>query len=394
MARQRYDLERPDGAWEERYWDAVNTPVHGPDGAVRYVLHQTEDVTERVRAEAEVTASEERLRLAVAATGLGVFDWDLTTDRVAVNARFRELLGLPEGDEVIGAAMLGGVVHPDDRAFVEATLAAAFEPRSSGSYRFEHRAVTPAGEVWLLTFGQVFFAGEGEGRRAVRVIGNDLDVTERKLAEAAREHAHQQLQEQAAALEMQAEELQATAAQLEERTEEAERAQQVAETERARATGLLESTADAYFALDAEFRIVAVNAAMERSTGLSRDALLGRVFWEMFPATVGTAYERHYRAAAAEGTTAHFTDAYDDGRLTLVSEADVYPVAGGGVAVFWRDVTARVQAEAALRESEQRFRLMADAVPQIVWITDPDGRVEFFNQQWADYTGVPYGTPV
>jgi PAS domain S-box-containing protein len=68
----------------------------------------------------------------------------------------------------------------------------------------------------------------------------------------------------------------------------------------------------------------------------------------------------------------------------------VYPVAGGGVAVFWRDITARVQAEAALRESEQRFRLMADAVPQIVWITDPDGRVEFFNQHWADYTGVPY----
>nr|WP_242067297.1 PAS domain S-box protein [Leptolyngbya sp. FACHB-711] len=50
----------------------------------------------------------------------------------------------------------------------------------------------------------------------------------------------------------------------------------------------------------------------------------------------------------------------------------------------------RARTEAALRKSEQRFRLMADAVPQIVWITDTEGRVEFFNRQWSDYTGVPY----
>jgi PAS domain S-box-containing protein len=134
---------------------------------------------------------------------------------------------------------------------------------------------------------------------------------------------------------------------------EAEAARRLAEAERARSVGILEAMADAYFALDADFRIVAVNVAMERGTGLGRDALLGRVFWEMFPGTVGTAYERHYRAAATEGATAHFTDAYDDGRLALVSEADVYPVAGGGVAVFWRDITARVRDEA------ERERLLA-----------------------------------
>lgn len=50
----------------------------------------------------------------------------------------------------------------------------------------------------------------------------------------------------------------------------------------------------------------------------------------------------------------------------------------------------RARAEAALRESEARFRLMADAVPQIVWLTDADGRVEFFNKQWSDYTGALY----
>jgi PAS domain S-box-containing protein len=50
----------------------------------------------------------------------------------------------------------------------------------------------------------------------------------------------------------------------------------------------------------------------------------------------------------------------------------------------------RLAAEQRLRESEGHFRQMADAVPQIVWLTDPDGRVEFFNRQWSNYTGAAY----
>jgi PAS domain S-box-containing protein len=48
----------------------------------------------------------------------------------------------------------------------------------------------------------------------------------------------------------------------------------------------------------------------------------------------------------------------------------------------------RARTEAALRESEERFRVMADAVPQIIWITDAEGRTEFFNRQWSQYTGL------
>ena len=47
------------------------------------------------------------------------------------------------------------------------------------------------------------------------------------------------------------------------------------------------------------------------------------------------------------------------------------------------------KAQAALRESEARFRLMADVAPPIIWITDAEGRLEFFNRQWEAYMGAP-----
>lgn len=52
------------------------------------------------------------------------------------------------------------------------------------------------------------------------------------------------------------------------------------------------------------------------------------------------------------------------------------------------DITASKQAEAALRSSEQEFRSLAEAMPQIVWVTRPDGWNIYFNQQWVDYTGL------
>ena len=53
-------------------------------------------------------------------------------------------------------------------------------------------------------------------------------------------------------------------------------------------------------------------------------------------------------------------------------------------------VVERARAEAALRESEARFRLMVDTVPQIIWIADANGQMEFFNRQFSLYTGAPF----
>ena len=129
-----------------------------------------------------------------------------------------------------------------------------------------------------------------------------------------------------------------------------------------RAAEILERVADAHVAFDRELRYMAVNAAGERSMQRRREELLGRTLLEAFPGAAGSESERQYRRVLAEGVEVHFAEHYVGDGLDNHVEVDAYPTDEGGVAVFWREVTARVRTEAALRESEARYRTLFDSI--------------------------------
>ena len=125
--------------------------------------------------------------------------------------------------------------------------------------------------------------------------------------------------------------------------------------ERSRAEGILQSMADAYFAIDSDFRFVAVNSAMESAAGLPSEQLLGRTVWEMFPGTLGSPWEAAYREVVRERHERRVTAPYRDSRLDIVAETDIFPTPDGGLVAFWRDVTERE------RSAAERERLLAAA---------------------------------
>ena len=151
------------------------------------------------------------------------------------------------------------------------------------------------------------------------------------------------------------------------------------------AVAILESISDGFFSVDKEGRFRYVNRQAERILDVGRQEILGRKMEEVYPGLPGTAFETAYIKAIREKAATEVSEYYADHDKWY--EVRITPVASG-LTFYFRDVTATLKTEQALRESERNFRMMADSIPQIVWIVEASGRAVYFNRVWEDYTGV------
>ena len=165
---------------EERLFEWRNTLLRDDAGHVIGTFSSGTDITKRTLALAALRTAEERMRFALEAAKVGIWDMDFTTGVLQWSEILESQYGLPPG--TFGGTFEAFVerVHPQDREALRETMAKA--NRSGADFSLEHRTVRPDGTVrWLSGAGRIRLDEHGKPARGV---GVSLDVTERHTLEA------------------------------------------------------------------------------------------------------------------------------------------------------------------------------------------------------------------
>ena len=159
----------------ERFYDVIAEPLTAPDGSIEGVKTAANEIT-------ELRQTEERLRLSLAASNAGVWEWDIVSGTVYWSIENFVLYGMPPRPEPLSFEEATSLVDPADIERVNRGMWKALSgdfPEFRAEFRIRH---PERGTVWLLALGRVTHATDGS---AVRVSGINVDITEEKEAAAA-----------------------------------------------------------------------------------------------------------------------------------------------------------------------------------------------------------------
>lgn len=450
------------------------SPIYDKNGVLVGASSIGRDITRQMRAERILEQTRERLELSFDAAQMGAWDWDFRNDSLEWVGNQESLFGFAPGAFDNRGETALARIHPDDSARVRNEIA-GWIAQGQSEYEQEFRVVWPDGsQHWLFAKGRIIY----EDGNAIRCLGINFDITERKQAEQALRDSEERFRNLADNMSQFAwmadakgclfwynqrwydftgttfEQMQGWGWQKVHHPDHLQRV--VDKFTRCLETG--EPWEDTFplrgkdgnyrwflsRALpirDAEGNIVrwfgtntditeqrnaehALRKSEERLSLVVRAADLGTWDWNIrsnelvwsercfalygIPLHGSIDYERFLDAihpqdrkrvdeAVKSAITRHeeydveMRSVWPDGTVHwITSRGRAYydeagePVRMSGVAM---DVSGRKQAEQAFRKSEQRFRTLTEALPQLVWTADAAGEIDYVNRRWCAYTG-------
>jgi PAS domain S-box-containing protein len=140
-----------------------------------------EDIHPHQQYEDPLHQSEARLRLALEAAGMGIWDWNIATDEIVYSDSLKPVLSRQSNPTRLTYQEFLNCVHPDDQELVDRTVTRAIKQGSD--YNSEFRVIWPDGNIhWLGDKGRVYYDKSGQ---PLRMVGVTMDITSRKQAETA-----------------------------------------------------------------------------------------------------------------------------------------------------------------------------------------------------------------
>ena len=303
------------------------SPIKDSTGRTVGISGIARDITDRKLAEEELRTSEERLRMGQWAAHIGTFDLNIRTGVDIWTPETEALYGLPPGGFGGTLTAFENLIHPDDRKrVVELTheLTRTGQPAEG-----EWRVVWPDGSVhWIAGRGQVFMDESGEPSR---MLGVNMDITERKLADEARLEVNRTLEAQAALLQSREELLKI----------------------------FVKHVPAAVAMLDRDMRYLQVSERWCTDYLCGRTQVLGRSHYEIFPDMPERWKEVHRRSLQGE-TLRSDEDRWDGQDGPHWARWEVRPWKTpegtvGGILILAEDISRRKQIEESLSEIPRKL---------------------------------------
>ncbi|OLP18873.1 hypothetical protein BST81_08120 [Leptolyngbya sp. 'hensonii'] len=342
---------------EEQWFQWQKHPITLPGDNTPAVLGIGVNITERKHAEQELQllnqelearvlertaalqASEERWQLILRGTNDGIWDWDLTANKIFFSSRWKQMRGFTDDEIGDSPDECLSRIHPDDYDRVMAAVNEHFAGRAE-FFEAEYRTQCKDGSyLWVLDRGQAL---RDESGQAVRISGSETDITQRKLAEDA-----------------------------------------LRDSERRYAT-LAAAAPVAIFRFDTPFNCVYVNDRWSQMTGRTVESALGQGWMEalhpddrddllaQWAEGYSRAISRSQILNCAEGRHRRPDGSINWYCVQVVPEIDATGAVLGYIGTL-TDITDRKQAEAALQASEAELRSLFMAMDDVVVVLNRAG---------------------
>ena len=331
-------------------------PERDSEGRVIGFVGALTDITDRKNAEAFLQQSETRLNMALRTGRIVAWEWEAATNRLVRSDNSMQMLGLDFIDTGFPSENFLAAVDPKYRNMIEENLRRAFSGAKLLENEFE--LIRPDGSrLWCSALAEVIRNPAGKVERIVGVL---RDVTLQKRAQESLENARRFLSQ------------------------------------------TLDALPSHVAILDESAKIIAVNSAWKKfadQNGFkSGDYGIGMNYLDICQSATGLQSEHAEKVAAAlrellQEKRANFYFEYPChsptekrwftlriGRFKVDSVVRLF--------CSHHNVTEVKRGEEALRESEARFRQLADSMPQIVWSATADGKIDYQNKKFFEQTGL------
>jgi PAS domain S-box-containing protein len=327
------------------YWDWALAPIKNNVGTVIGLVFSLVETTERKKAELALSESEERFRLAEQVAHVGTFEWNIQTGVNKWTPELEAMYGLPTGSFPGTQDAWEQLVYPEDRQEAVKQVSEAIE---KGHFEAEFRVAWPDGSLhWMFGRGWVFKDSTG---KPLRLIGINIDITERKKVEKALEKSEEKF-----------------------------------------AKAFNNSPTAITLTRLTDGKIVDVNDSALELLGHNREELIGHTVIELQIWANPIEREKFSEELKERGFISNREIALqrkDRALINAIASSTLIDIEGDQyLLTSVIDITERKKTEEAFARSNQRFKEILEVIQDAFYVIDRDWKIVFINKQLSSKLG-------